>query len=90
MGIREGKDGAVMTVDTDPRRILVKLVSTALSGFFYTTTRPRVAEKLAMMKYDPKGGYDGPARLLQPIIRRSGKGGMRRSHNNIDLAVFGV
>jgi large subunit ribosomal protein L33 len=30
-------------------------VSTALSGFFYTTTRPRIGEKLAMMKYDPKG-----------------------------------
>ena len=38
------------------RRILVKLVSTALSGFFYTTSRPRLADKLAMMKYDPKGG----------------------------------
>ncbi|KAL7419363.1 hypothetical protein Q5752_006201 [Cryptotrichosporon argae] len=35
------------------RRILIRLVSTALTGFFYTTTRPRVAEKLAMMKYDP-------------------------------------
>jgi large subunit ribosomal protein L33 len=39
------------------RRILVRLVSTALSGFFYTTTRPRLGEKLAMMKYDPKGVF---------------------------------
>jgi ribosomal protein L33 len=40
-----------------PRRILVKLVSTALTGFFYTTTRPRLGEKLAMMKYDPMGAW---------------------------------
>jgi large subunit ribosomal protein L33 len=30
-------------------------VSTALTGFFYTTTRARIGEKLAMMKYDPMG-----------------------------------
>ncbi|EIW71109.1 hypothetical protein TREMEDRAFT_28345, partial [Tremella mesenterica DSM 1558] len=36
------------------RRILVRLVSTALTGFFYTTSRPRIGEKLSMMKYDPK------------------------------------
>ncbi|KAI9636246.1 uncharacterized protein MKK02DRAFT_44951 [Dioszegia hungarica] len=35
------------------RRILIRLVSTALTGFFYTTTRARLGEKLAMMKYDP-------------------------------------
>nr|XP_031860697.1 ribosomal protein L33 [Kwoniella shandongensis]KAA5527769.1 ribosomal protein L33 [Kwoniella shandongensis] len=35
------------------RRILVKLVSTALTGFFYTTSRIRVSEKLAKIKYDP-------------------------------------
>ncbi|OCF30758.1 ribosomal protein L33 [Kwoniella heveanensis CBS 569] len=35
------------------RRILVKLVSTALTGFFYTTSRIRVSDKLAKIKYDP-------------------------------------
>lgn len=46
---------AVEVDDTDGRRILIRLVSTALTGFFYTTSRPRIAEKMAMMKYDPVG-----------------------------------
>lgn len=46
------------------RRILVKLVSTALTGFFYTTSRTRLGEKLAMMKYDPKGEYQS----YDPIV----------------------
>lgn len=33
----------------------MKLVSTALTGSFYTTSRVRVGEKLAMIKYDPIG-----------------------------------
>lgn len=32
-------------------------MSTALTGSFYTTSRPRLGEKLAMMKYDPIGEY---------------------------------
>lgn len=39
----------------DARRILVRLVSSALTGFFYTTSRTRLADKLQMMKYDPVG-----------------------------------
>ncbi|KAL1407313.1 hypothetical protein Q8F55_006735 [Vanrija albida] len=42
-----------MAPKSKQRRILVRLVSTALTGFFYTTTRTRIGEKLAMMKYDP-------------------------------------
>ncbi|OCF58636.1 ribosomal protein L33 [Kwoniella mangroviensis CBS 10435] len=38
------------------RRILVKLVSTALTGYFYTTSRIRVSDKLAKIKYDPIEG----------------------------------
>jgi ribosomal protein L33 len=30
-------------------------MSTALTGFFYTTTRVRTAHKLSFVKYDPKG-----------------------------------
>lgn len=33
----------------------MKLVSTALTGSFYTTSRVRVGEKLAKIKYDPIG-----------------------------------
>lgn len=33
--------------------MLVKLVSTALTGYFYTTSRIRTAPKLMMLKYDP-------------------------------------
>ncbi|RKP08271.1 hypothetical protein THASP1DRAFT_29927 [Thamnocephalis sphaerospora] len=36
------------------RVILVKLLSSAGTGFFYTRSRPRLSPKLSMMKYDPK------------------------------------
>ncbi|KAF9580698.1 hypothetical protein BGW38_002559 [Lunasporangiospora selenospora] len=34
--------------------ILVKLLSTAGTGFFYTTRRPRTTAKLSFMKFDPR------------------------------------
>lgn len=37
--------------------MLVKLVSTALTGYFYTTSRIRTAPKLMMIKYDPVSEY---------------------------------
>jgi ribosomal protein L33 len=37
------------------RTIIVKLVSTALTGIFYPASKPRTAPKLAMMKYDKIG-----------------------------------
>ncbi|ORY21329.1 hypothetical protein BCR39DRAFT_553814 [Naematelia encephala] len=45
-----------MAKKTRDRRIIIKLVSTALTGFFYTTTRVRTAAKMSMMKYDPRVG----------------------------------
>ncbi|ELU40219.1 ribosomal l33 domain-containing protein [Rhizoctonia solani AG-1 IA] len=44
-----------MAAKSKAKTILVKLVSTAQTGYFYTTTRPRLGEKLVRMKYDPKG-----------------------------------
>ena len=45
------------------RTLLVKLLSTAGTGFFYTTKRPRVAlYKLAFRKYDPVGTLNTRAR----------------------------
>ncbi|RSH78252.1 39S ribosomal protein L33, mitochondrial [Apiotrichum porosum] len=35
------------------KRILVRLVSSALTGFFYTTSRARLGDKISFMKYDP-------------------------------------
>ncbi|CAA20728.1 mitochondrial ribosomal protein subunit L33 [Schizosaccharomyces pombe] len=35
-------------------RLLVKLLSTAGTGFFYVRSRPKAAPKLAFIKYDPK------------------------------------
>ena len=35
--------------------IIARLVSTAGTGYMYTTRRLRVADKLSMMKYDPIG-----------------------------------
>ncbi|KAI9296271.1 50S ribosomal protein L33 [Neoconidiobolus thromboides FSU 785] len=36
------------------RTILVKLLSTAKTGYFYVRSRPRVSPKLSFMKFDPK------------------------------------
>lgn len=49
------------------RTILVKLVSTALTGFFYTARRPRLSEKLAFRKYDPVGEYAGCSMLVRRL-----------------------
>ncbi|KAI8873636.1 50S ribosomal protein L33 [Ramicandelaber brevisporus] len=38
------------------RTILVRLLSQAGTGYFYTFRRPRLADKLSMMKFDPKVG----------------------------------
>ncbi|KAI9321055.1 50S ribosomal protein L33 [Dichotomocladium elegans] len=35
------------------RVILVKLMSTAGTGYNYVKSRPRISPKLSMMKYDP-------------------------------------
>jgi len=35
------------------KRIVVRLVSMAGTGHFYTTTRNRLKDKLTMMKHDP-------------------------------------
>lgn len=32
---------------------MVKLVSSALTGYFKVMTRPRTADKLSFLKYDP-------------------------------------
>ncbi|KAI8910395.1 hypothetical protein EDD86DRAFT_190294, partial [Gorgonomyces haynaldii] len=35
------------------RTVVVRLVSTAGTGYFYVATRRRVVDKLQFMKYDP-------------------------------------
>ena len=37
------------------RTIIVRLISTAQTGFFYTTQRVRQGPRLSAVKYDPKG-----------------------------------
>jgi large subunit ribosomal protein L33 len=37
------------------RTLIVRLISTAQTGFFYTTQRPRLGPRLSAVKYDPKG-----------------------------------
>ena len=34
-------------------RIIIKLVSTAGTGYYYTTTRHRLKDKMVARKYDP-------------------------------------
>ncbi|KAK0709770.1 hypothetical protein B0T26DRAFT_652824, partial [Lasiosphaeria miniovina] len=35
------------------RVIIVRLLSMAMTGYFYTFTRPRVARPMSLLKYDP-------------------------------------
>ncbi|KAF4125630.1 large subunit ribosomal protein L33 [Geosmithia morbida] len=43
------------------RIINVRLISMAMTGFFYNFKRPRTANPMGMLKYDPIGKFD-----LQP------------------------
>ncbi|SNX85795.1 probable 50s ribosomal protein L33 [Melanopsichium pennsylvanicum] len=43
-----------MAAKSKARVVIARLLSTAGTGFMYTTRRTRVAERLSMMKYDPK------------------------------------
>ncbi|KAK5652723.1 hypothetical protein OQA88_9576 [Cercophora sp. LCS_1] len=44
---------------TKSRIVIVRLVSMAATGFFYTFTRPRTASPMSMLKYDPIAGLKG-------------------------------
>ncbi|KAI0178709.1 hypothetical protein GGR52DRAFT_533123 [Hypoxylon sp. FL1284] len=35
------------------RIVPVRLISMAMTGFFYTFTRPRTSRPMSMLKYDP-------------------------------------
>ncbi|PFH46765.1 hypothetical protein AMATHDRAFT_7433 [Amanita thiersii Skay4041] len=42
-----------MAVKAKARTIIIRLISTAQTGFFYTTQRLRQGPKLSAVKYDP-------------------------------------
>ncbi|KAI6043973.1 hypothetical protein EDC04DRAFT_2646470 [Pisolithus marmoratus] len=48
------------------RTLIVRLISTAQTGYFYTTQRVRTGPKLSAVKYDPIG-----LPLLSMTCRRS-------------------
>ena len=58
--------------------MIVRLISTAQTGYFYTTQRLRQGPKLSAVKYDPKGfsysfDFDFPnlaLTLLRPVKQR--------------------
>ncbi|EPQ31501.1 uncharacterized protein PFL1_06839 [Pseudozyma flocculosa PF-1] len=43
-----------MAAKSKARVVVARLLSTAGTGYMYTTRRTRVADKLSMMKFDPK------------------------------------
>ncbi|KAK4134925.1 hypothetical protein BT67DRAFT_441362 [Trichocladium antarcticum] len=45
------------------RVINVRLLSMAMTGFFYVFTRPRTSLPMSMIKYDPIGTRPGPPKL---------------------------
>lgn len=49
--------------------MIVRLISTAQTGYFYTTKRLRTGPKLAAVKYDPTGTLFTLS-LFQILMRR--------------------
>lgn len=43
-----------MATKSKARTIIVRMISTAKTGFFYTTQRLRLGPRVAAVKYDPK------------------------------------
>lgn len=35
----------------------MRMISTAQTGYFYTTQRPRLGNRLCAVKYDPRGAF---------------------------------
>ncbi|KAJ0109859.1 hypothetical protein J7T55_004409 [Diaporthe amygdali] len=49
------------------RVVSVRLMSMALTGFFYQFTRPRTSPPMSMLKYDPIGTMPTPSPLPHRI-----------------------
>ena len=49
------------------RTMIVRLISTAQTGFFYTTQRLRQGPKLSAIKYDPKGPLHFPEFIMKNL-----------------------
>ena len=49
------------------RTMIVRLISTAQTGFFYTTQRLRQGPKLSAIKYDPKGPLHSPEFIMKNL-----------------------
>ncbi|RYP59013.1 hypothetical protein DL769_008722 [Monosporascus sp. CRB-8-3] len=54
-----------MAKKTKSRIISVRLISMAMTGFFYTFSRPRTSRPMSMLKYDPVAGQ--PAWCGMPL-----------------------
>ena len=55
---------AIVTMAKKKSRIInVRLISMAMTGFFYNFKRPRAATPMGMLKYDPIGAFTCPWRL---------------------------
>ncbi|KAF0468040.1 50S ribosomal protein L33 [Gigaspora margarita] len=53
LGIITSMIGITVAKKAKARTTIVKLVSAAGTGYFYTRTRPRQLPKLSFIKYDP-------------------------------------
>ena len=63
-----GKDKVIMSVlirYSNIRTHVIKLVSTAGTGYFYTLVRPRTARPKKMMKFDPRSTF---LRMIPPNL----------------------
>ncbi|KAG5976803.1 hypothetical protein E4U55_007218 [Claviceps digitariae] len=54
------------------RLVNARLISMAMTGFFYTFKRPRTAPLMGMMKYDPIGKPNARPFLFKPAALTQG------------------
>lgn len=45
------------------RVVIVRLLSQAMTGFYYSFSRPRTSKPMSLLKYDPIGAYLLPTLL---------------------------
>ncbi|ROW03526.1 hypothetical protein VSDG_01440 [Cytospora chrysosperma] len=57
-----------MAKKTKSRVVSVRLLSMALTGFFYQFTRPRTSPPMSMLKYDPIGTTKTLRRASDPVL----------------------
>ena len=71
--------------------MVVRLISTAQTGFFYTRQRLRQGPRLSAVKYDPKGELCLPSLMgcgFLNFVHSGTKGAVRREQENQERIIW--